>query len=60
MATTLAQHAEYRSAYHVHQGLLAELKKSRQATNELERQVEQSQMRLTRAQRLLLEEAQQV
>lgn len=51
-------HTTYGTAYRTHQGLVAQLKKSRAATNELERLVEQSQMQLTRAQRMLLEDAQ--
>ena len=51
-------HTVYGTAYRTHQSLVEQLKKSRAATNELERLVEQSQMQLTRAQRMLLEDAQ--
>lgn len=51
-------HTVYGTAYRTHQALVAQLNKSRAATNELERLVEQSQQQLTRAQRMLLEDAQ--
>lgn len=49
---------EYGTAYRQHQELEAKLKEQRLATQELERQVELSNMKLSKARRLLLEEAQ--
>ena len=49
---------EYGAQYRNHQELVTKLKAQRQVTQDLERQVELSDMKLNRARRLLLEEAQ--
>ncbi|MNQ81189.1 hypothetical protein D3C85_961980 [compost metagenome] len=48
---------EYGTQYRKHQELLVKLKEQRQVTQDLERQVELSDMKLNKARRLLLEEA---